>query len=150
MFKIYVINGKALSKGTHLPNMKALSLRIKKLWLKIKYFRRSKVKVKVTCSKFMVPPERSCHKEHCYTHAKYESPTGCRPNLPKYQISPMHTFRWYIVIFLHVIFFKERRFVILKFQTGNKPEISRSTVETLALARLGTWRDKVGDQYLLG
>ena len=47
-FKIYVIIGKALSKGTHLPNMKALSLRNKKLWLMTKLFRsRSKVMVKV-------------------------------------------------------------------------------------------------------
>ena len=34
-FKIYVI---ILSKGTHLPNMKALSLRNKKLWLMTKFF----------------------------------------------------------------------------------------------------------------
>ena len=64
-----------------MPNMKALSHRIKKLWPMLKFFKsRSKIKVKVTCSKFMVPLERSCHK-FCwkglvirYTHAKYESP----------------------------------------------------------------------------
>ena len=33
--------------------------------VKLKFFKsRSKVTVKVTCSKFMVPTERSCHKEH--------------------------------------------------------------------------------------
>ena len=64
-FKIYVIIGKALSKGTHLPNMKALSLRIKKLWLMTKFLRRRlKVTFKVPCSKFMVSAKRSCHKEH--------------------------------------------------------------------------------------
>ena len=31
MFKIYGIVGKALSRGTHMPNMKALSLGIKKV-----------------------------------------------------------------------------------------------------------------------
>ena len=46
-----------------MPNMKALSHRIKKLWPMLKFFKsRSKVMVKVTCSKFMVPLERSCHK----------------------------------------------------------------------------------------
>ena len=30
--------------------------------------------VKVTCSKFMVPSEKPCHKELIY--AKYESPTS--------------------------------------------------------------------------
>ena len=44
-------------------NMKALSHRIKKLWPMLKFFKsRSKVTVKVTCSTFMVPSERSCHK----------------------------------------------------------------------------------------
>ena len=55
-----------------MANMKALSLRIKKLWLMIKVIKsRSKVTVKVTCSKFIVPPEWSCHKGK---RAKYESP----------------------------------------------------------------------------
>ena len=54
-------------RRAHLPNVEALSLMVKKLWLKMKFFRsRSKVTVKVTCLKFMVPPERSCHKEHTY------------------------------------------------------------------------------------
>ena len=45
-----------------MPNMKALSHRLKKLWPMLKFFKsRSKVTVKVTCSKFMVSLERSCH-----------------------------------------------------------------------------------------
>ena len=45
--------------------MKALSLTIKKLWPMLKFFKsRSKVTVKVTSSKFIVPLERSCHKVH--------------------------------------------------------------------------------------
>ena len=47
-----------------MPNMNALSLRIKKLWPMLKFLKsRSKVAVKVTCSKFMVPLKRPCHKE---------------------------------------------------------------------------------------
>ena len=51
-----------------MPNMKALSHRTLKLWTMLKFFKsRSKVTVKVTCSKFMVPSERSCHKVYtCY------------------------------------------------------------------------------------
>ena len=46
-----------------MPNMKALSLTIKKVWPMLKFLKsRSKVTVKVTSSKFMVPSERSCHK----------------------------------------------------------------------------------------
>ena len=55
-----------------MPNMNALSLRIKKVMANVKKVmanvkvceNRSKVKVKVTHSKFMVPLERPCHKEH--------------------------------------------------------------------------------------
>ena len=48
-------------------NMKALSLAVRKLWLRLKFFKsRSNFKVKVTRSKFMVPGERSCHKEYTY------------------------------------------------------------------------------------
>ena len=48
-----------------MPNVKAISLRIKKLWPMLKFFKsRSKVTVKVTSSKFMVPLESSCHKDH--------------------------------------------------------------------------------------
>ena len=46
-----------------MPNMKALSHRTLKLRPMLKFFKsRSKVTVKVTCSKFMVPLERSCNK----------------------------------------------------------------------------------------
>ena len=48
-----------------MPNMKAFSHRIKELWQMLKFFKsRSKVTVKVTRSKCMVPSERPCHKEH--------------------------------------------------------------------------------------
>ena len=48
---------------THTPNMNE-SLRIKKLWPMLKFLKsRSKVTVKVTHSKFMVPLERPRHKE---------------------------------------------------------------------------------------
>ena len=50
-----------------MPNMKALSLTIKKLWPMLKFLKsRSKVMVKVISSKFMVPLERSCHKDHTF------------------------------------------------------------------------------------
>ena len=66
IFKIYGIIRKALSWGTCMPNMKAIPLRTKELWpmLKVFFKSRSKVTVKVTCSKFIVPSERSCHKEY--------------------------------------------------------------------------------------
>ena len=49
-----------------MPSMKVLSLIIKKVMANVKVFfkSRSKVTLKVTCSKFMVPLERSCHKDH--------------------------------------------------------------------------------------
>ena len=53
-------------------NMNALYLRIKKLWQMLKTFKsRSKVTVKVTCSKFMLLSEGLVIRN---THAKYESP----------------------------------------------------------------------------
>ena len=64
--------------------------------------------------------------------------TGRRPNLAKYQISPMHKFRLLIVIFLRVNFFKKKIRHFEKFQTLDKPEILRTTIETSALARFGT------------
>ena len=46
-------------------NMKALSLEVKKLWPRLKFFKsRSNFKVKVMRSKIMAPCERSCHKEY--------------------------------------------------------------------------------------
>ena len=45
--------------------MNALSLMIEKLWSMLKFFKsRSKVAVKVTFSKFMVPSERHCDEKH--------------------------------------------------------------------------------------
>ena len=70
--KIYATVGKALSQGTHMPDMNVLYLRMKKLWPMLKIFKsRSKVMVKVTCSKFMVLLEGLVIRN---THAKYESP----------------------------------------------------------------------------
>ena len=46
-----------------MPYMKALSLLVQKLWPRLSFFpSRSKVKVKVTRSLYLVPTERSCHK----------------------------------------------------------------------------------------
>ena len=61
---------KALSQGTHMPNMNALSLRMKKLWPMLKIFK-SRSKVKVTCSTFMTLSKGLVIRN---THAKYESP----------------------------------------------------------------------------
>ena len=48
--------------NTYMPNMNAQSVTVGKLWPKFKSG--SKVRVKVTYSKLMVSPERSCHREH--------------------------------------------------------------------------------------
>ena len=54
-----------------MPYMDALSLRIKKLWPMLKFFKsRSKVMVKVTHSKFMVPSERPFHNENTCSDAE--------------------------------------------------------------------------------
>ena len=46
-------------------NMKALSIPVRKLWPRLKFFKsRSKFKVKDTRSKIIVTGERSCHKEY--------------------------------------------------------------------------------------
>ena len=47
----------------HTSNMKALCLMVRKLRAEL-MFSKSRSKVKITCSKFMVPLERSCHAEH--------------------------------------------------------------------------------------
>ena len=44
----------------------------------------------------------------------FDTSTGRRPNLAKYQISPMRTFRLSIMIFLRLNFLK-RKYVILKY-----------------------------------
>ena len=63
----YSTTRKVLSQGIHMCNMKALSLLVRKLWPRLKFFKsRSNFKVKVTRSKIMVPSERSCHKEYTY------------------------------------------------------------------------------------
>ena len=61
-----------------MPNMKALPLLVKYLWVMFKFFKSrsnvkykrtdalSKFKVKVTYLQFLVPLERSGHKEHTY------------------------------------------------------------------------------------
>ena len=55
---------KVLQQGISMLNLKALSLSIQKLMLRFSFFKsRSKVKVKVTRSKFLVPRQRSCHKK---------------------------------------------------------------------------------------
>ena len=61
---------KALSQGTHMPNMNALFLRMKKLWPMLKLFK-SRSKVKVTCSTFMALSTGLAVRN---THAKYKSP----------------------------------------------------------------------------
>ena len=72
MLKIFGTVGKALSQGTHIPYMNALSLRIKQLWPMLKIFKsRSKVMVKVTCSKFIILSKDLVIRN---THAKYERP----------------------------------------------------------------------------
>ena len=64
---------KVLSQGIHMCNMKALSLLVRKLWPRLKFFKsRSNFKVKVTRSKIMVPCERIVTRN---THVQYESPS---------------------------------------------------------------------------
>ena len=63
--KYYGTMWKVLSQWIHIFNMKSLSLLVWKLWPRLKFFKsRSNFKVKVTRSNFMVPCERSCHKEY--------------------------------------------------------------------------------------
>ena len=51
----------------HMWNMKAIPLLVKKIWPSLKLYKsRSIFKLKVTRSKFLVPMERSCHKECTY------------------------------------------------------------------------------------
>ena len=56
-----------MSQGMYICNMKALSLLVRKLWPRLKFFEsRSNFKVKVTRSKMLVPMESFCHKECIY------------------------------------------------------------------------------------
>ena len=58
-------DGKSLSQGTRMSNMKALSLMVQQLWSSLKFLKcRSKVRVNVTMSKILVLMERSSHKEY--------------------------------------------------------------------------------------
>ena len=67
---------KVLSQGIHMCNMKVLSRLVWKLCPRLKFFKsRSNWKVKVTRSKFLVPCERSYHKE--YTCAILKSCSVC-------------------------------------------------------------------------
>ena len=53
-------HGKVLSQGMYIWNMKALPLLVRKLWPRLKFFkRRSNIKVKVTRSNILVPTEMS-------------------------------------------------------------------------------------------
>ena len=70
MLKIVGTVGKALSQRTHMPNMNALSLRMKKLWPILRTFK-SRSKVKVTCSTLMALSKGIVIRN---THAKYGSP----------------------------------------------------------------------------
>ena len=73
MFKINGTIGKASSYGTRMPDIKALPLSTNELWPMFKFFKsRSKVTVKVKCSKFMEPSERPCHEEYtCHIWKPY-------------------------------------------------------------------------------
>ena len=65
--QFFFCNGNVLSKGMYIYYMKALPFLVRKLWPRLKFFkRRSNVKVKVTRSKILLSMERSCHKECTY------------------------------------------------------------------------------------
>ena len=65
--KNFGMDRKVLPQGISMRNMKALSLSAQKLMPRLSIFKsRSKVKVKVTGSNFLVPTERSCYKEYTY------------------------------------------------------------------------------------
>ena len=56
---------KVLLQAIRMCNMKALSILVRKLWLRLKFFKsRSYFKVKVTKSKNLVPCVKSCHKQY--------------------------------------------------------------------------------------
>ena len=69
--KNYGIDRKVLPQEIHKWNMKTWSLLVQKLWPRLSFFKsRSKVKVKVTKSKFLVLTERSSHKEYTWVILK--------------------------------------------------------------------------------
>ena len=69
--KLFFCNGNVLSQGMYMYYVKALPLLVRKLWPRLKFFkRRSNVKVKVTRSKILLSMKRSCHKKYiCNTKA---------------------------------------------------------------------------------
>ena len=80
---------KVLSQGIHMCNMKALSLLVRKLWPRLKFFKsRSNFKVKVTRSKVMVPCERSCHKEYKYRYLQDQGHSTHIPEISVRAITP--------------------------------------------------------------
>ena len=63
--KNFVSNGKVLSEGIYMGNMKGLAITVQKLWLRLKFLKnRSNVKVKVTRPKIFVPSVRPRLKEY--------------------------------------------------------------------------------------
>ena len=60
--KNFVSNGKVLSEGIYMCNMKALALMFQKLWPRLKFLK-SRSKVKVTRPKILVPLETPNLKE---------------------------------------------------------------------------------------
>ena len=64
--KNFVSSGKVLSEGIYMcnmNNMKGLALTVQKLWPRLKFLKsRSKIEVKVTRPKVLVPLERPSHK----------------------------------------------------------------------------------------
>ena len=65
----FFCNGKVLSQGMYICNMKALPLLVGKPWPRLKFFK-SRSNVKVTRSKKLLSMERSCHKECTYVIRK--------------------------------------------------------------------------------
>ena len=55
--------------------MKVIPLQVKKIWPRLKFFKsRSNSKVKVSRLKFLVPVDRSCHKECTYVRPNKKIP----------------------------------------------------------------------------
>ena len=58
-------NGKILSEGIYMCNMKGLARMVQKLWPKLKFLKSgSRVKVKGHRSNFLIPIERPCLQEY--------------------------------------------------------------------------------------
>ena len=61
--KNFVSNGKVLSEGIYMCNLKGLALTVQQLWPRLKFLK-SRSKVKVTRPKILVPLERPSLKEY--------------------------------------------------------------------------------------